>query len=168
MKHGLSLNESCKLPHIALAHTRWATHGPPHPINAHPQGSDPQNDFVVIHNGIITNFKELKQFLQTNMNPMDAKFESETDTEAIAKLTKYIFDQHKGEDITFRQIIEKVSEYLEGAYAIVLKSTSFYPGECVATKRGSPLLIGIKAKRQEIFVQQIMYRYFIVKVTYGV
>ncbi|PNJ18537.1 GFPT2 isoform 2, partial [Pongo abelii] len=127
--------------HFGIAHTRWATHGVPSAVNSHPQRSDKGNEFVVIHNGIITNYKDLRKFLESK----GYEFESETDTETIAKLIKYVFDNRETEDITFSTLVERVIQQLEGAFALVFKSIH-YPGEAVATRRGSPLLIGVRSK----------------------
>lgn len=125
--------------HIGISHTRWATHGVPNEVNSHPQRSDLSNEFIVVHNGIITNYKDIKKFLENK----GYKFESETDTEIIAKLIKHIYSQHP--TYSFRELVEQVIQQLEGAFSLCFKSVHF-PGECVATRRGSPLLVGIKAK----------------------
>lgn len=125
--------------HVGIAHTRWATHGAPSAVNSHPQRSDPENEFVVVHNGIITNYKDLKQFLEKK----GYQFESETDTEVIAKLIKHLHDTLP--DLSFREIVEQAIQQLEGAFALVFKSSKF-PNQIVATRRGSPLLVGIKTK----------------------
>ncbi|XP_031443259.1 glutamine--fructose-6-phosphate aminotransferase [isomerizing] 2-like isoform X1 [Clupea harengus] len=127
--------------HFGIAHTRWATHGEPSPINSHPHRSDKNNEFVVVHNGIITNYKELKKYL----NSKGYEFESETDTEVIPKLIKYVYDNREREDMSFTTLVERVIQQLEGAFALVFKS-SRYPGQAVATRRGSPLLIGVRSQ----------------------
>ncbi|PAV76771.1 hypothetical protein WR25_03954 [Diploscapter pachys] len=124
--------------HCGIAHTRWATHGSPKDVNSHPQRSNSDNEFVVVHNGIITNFKEIKEYLTKKGH----KFESETDTEVIAKLAQHVHDRNPG--VNFRQLVEIVVQQLEGAFALAFKSTNF-PGQLVATRRGSPLLVGIKS-----------------------
>ena len=82
--------------HVGIAHTRWATHGEPSERNSHPQPSGDDNRFIVVHNGIITNYKDIKTFLETK----GFRFESETDTEVIAKLIAHIHDGHPQD--TFR------------------------------------------------------------------
>uniref|UniRef100_A0A674F070 glutamine--fructose-6-phosphate transaminase (isomerizing) n=1 Tax=Salmo trutta TaxID=8032 RepID=A0A674F070_SALTR len=126
--------------HLGIAHTRWATHGAPSPVNSHPQRSDKSNEFIVIHNGIITNYKDLQKFLESK----GYEFESETDTETIAKLVKYMYDNRESEDLSFATLVERVTQQLEGAFVLVFKSVH-YPGEAVGTRRGGPLLIGVKS-----------------------
>uniref|UniRef100_A0A8C6XFR3 glutamine--fructose-6-phosphate transaminase (isomerizing) n=1 Tax=Naja naja TaxID=35670 RepID=A0A8C6XFR3_NAJNA len=129
--------------HLGIAHTRWATHGEPNPVNSHPQRSDKNNEFIVIHNGIITNYKDLKKFLESK----GYEFESETDTETIAKLVKYMYDNCESDDISFTTLVERVIQQLEGAFALVFKSIH-YPGQAVGTRRGSPLLIGVRSEHK--------------------
>lgn len=93
----------------------------------------------MVHNGIVTNYKDIKKFLEKR----GYKFESETDTEIIAKLIHHLYEQHP--QYSFRELVEQVIQQLEGAFALAFKSVHF-PGECVATRRGSPLLVGIKTK----------------------
>ncbi|CAL1264824.1 unnamed protein product [Larinioides sclopetarius] len=125
--------------HVGISHTRWATHGAPSALNSHPQRSNPSNDFVVVHNGIITNYKDVQKFLINH----GFEFESQTDTEVISKLVKHI--HHNNPHLSFRELVEQVIQQLEGAFALVFKS-KMYPNECIATRRGSPLLVGIKSK----------------------
>ncbi|KAE8618751.1 hypothetical protein XENTR_v10009483 [Xenopus tropicalis] len=129
--------------HLGIAHTRWATHGEPSPTNSHPQRSDKNNEFIVIHNGIITNYKDLKKFLESK----GYEFESETDTETIAKLVKYMYDNRESDEISFTTLVERVIQQLEGAFALVFKSVHF-PGQAVGTRRGSPLLMGVRSEHK--------------------
>ncbi|KAI8617239.1 glutamine:fructose-6-phosphate amidotransferase [Chytriomyces sp. MP71] len=132
------------LNHVSMAHTRWATHGQPSERNSHPHRSDPKSEFTVVHNGIITNYKELRTLLEKK----GYMFESDTDTECIAKLAKYVYDSQKGsKTISFTSLIKAVVKELEGAFAMLLKSTHF-PNEMIATRRGSPLLIGVKTAKK--------------------
>lgn len=127
--------------HAGIAHTRWATHGPPSRVNCHPHRSDPKWEFAVVHNGIITNYKELRALLESK----GFKFETETDTEAIAKLAKYIYDEHP--TIEFTTLAKAVIKELQGAFGLLLKSVHF-PQEVVAARKGSPLVIGVRTQRK--------------------
>uniref|UniRef100_A0A3Q2YHV9 glutamine--fructose-6-phosphate transaminase (isomerizing) n=1 Tax=Hippocampus comes TaxID=109280 RepID=A0A3Q2YHV9_HIPCM len=149
-KDSLDLEEEL-CTHFGIAHTRWATHGEPSALNSHPHRSDDDNEFVVIHNGIITNYKELKSYLITK----GYAFESETDTEVIPKLIKYIYDNREFDSISFSTLVERVIHQLEGAFALVFKSRHF-PGEAVVARRGSPLLIGVRSEH-ELSTEHIPY-----------
>jgi len=131
------------ISHCGMAHTRWATHGQPSPTNSHPHRSDPKAEFSVVHNGIITNYRELKLVLEKK----GYIFESETDTEAVAKLAKYLYDERGNNNLTFTALVKAVVKELEGAFALIFKSTHF-PNEIVATRRGSPLLVGVKTEKK--------------------
>eukprot|EP00761_Pharyngomonas_kirbyi_P014031 gb/GECH01014061.1/.p1 GENE.gb/GECH01014061.1/~~gb/GECH01014061.1/.p1 ORF type:complete len:688 (+),score=172.91 gb/GECH01014061.1/:1-2064(+) len=132
--------------HAGIAHTRWATHGVPSVTNSHPHSSDKDNQFLVVHNGIITNYRVLKQMLEGH----GFKFDSDTDSEVIAKLTLYLYQVLSKQDssIDFLDVITEVLRHLEGAYALIFKSTHF-PGELIACKKGSPLILGIKTQNSE-------------------
>ncbi|XVF33698.1 hypothetical protein REPUB_Repub17cG0190600 [Reevesia pubescens] len=143
----LNLEEPFSI-HAGIAHTRWATHGEPSPKNSHPQTSGAGNEFLVVHNGVITNYEVLKETLIRH----GFIFESDTDTEVIPKLAKYVFDKanEEGEQtVTFSQVVLEVMRHLEGAYALIFKSRN-YPNELIACKRGSPLLLGVKELSEDM------------------
>jgi len=119
---------------IGMAHTRWATHGEPNDINAHPHQSN-NGHFVLIHNGIIENYSILKKKLEEN----GYVFYSDTDTEVLANLIEFFY--LKGDlsvEIAIRLALEKVV----GAYGLVIYSKD-EPDLLVAARKGSPLVIGI-------------------------
>lgn len=139
--------------HSGIAHTRWATHGAPSPINAHPHASGPLGEFVVVHNGIITNYRTLREFLKSHGD----MFVSDTDTEVVPKLCSYVYkklhsnatkadvaSKEEASRASFCDVVVEVMAKLEGAFALLIKSTHYH-GELVACKRGSPLIMGIKA-----------------------
>lgn len=132
--------------HVGIAHTRWATHGAPSAVNSHPHVSDPTAQFVVVHNGIITNYKPLKEMLSAK----GMIFDSDTDTEVIAKLVKFMYEtvRENGEPLPFPRLVMHVMHKIEGAYALLLRSTA-YPDEVVACKVGSPLVLGMKPGSEE-------------------
>lgn len=111
-----------------IAHTRWATHGEPSDVNSHPLGNERVS---IVHNGIIENYREIKAFLQSK----GYTFESETDTETVAKLLDYYF---KGDPI--EAIISTMNE-IRGAYALGILFRDC-PDKIFAIRKESPLIIG--------------------------
>ncbi len=119
---------------IGIAHTRWATHGPPNDINAHPHNSE-DDKISVVHNGIIENYLSWKSILENK----GYHFKSETDTEVIAHLISYFKKEFKiGTEEALRRILQKVV----GAYALVILDSD-NPETILAAKRSSPLVFGI-------------------------
>lgn len=116
---------------VGIAHTRWATHGRPSDENAHPHRSGP---FVVVHNGIIENYADIKSRLQKE----GFTFSSQTDTEVIVKLAEREWKSGGGD----RQAIVRALRQLRGSYALVMLSSS-NPGELVAARKESPLVLGL-------------------------
>lgn len=120
--------------HVGIGHTRWATHGAPSDLNAHPHGSQ-DNTIAIVHNGIIENYQQLKQELIEEHN---IKFKSETDTEVIAQLTGVIYREKK-------DLLESVFaavEKMRGAYAIVAIAQE-EPDKIVAVRKDAPLIVGL-------------------------
>ena len=117
-----------------IGHTRWATHGEPSVVNAHPHYSRDKK-ITVVHNGIIENYKELKEYLQKK----GYVFVSETDTEVVAHLLDY-YD--KGEPL---EAISKVLGRVRGSYALGILFQE-NPGTLYAVRKDSPLIIGKSEK----------------------
>ncbi len=118
---------------VGIGHIRWATHGAPSVINAHPHTCNCGN-LVIVHNGIIENYKELKIELEA----MGCKFRSQTDTESVAHLIAAIYDKEK--DLT--KAVHIATQKIQGAYALCIMHNDF-PKKIVATKRNAPLVIGV-------------------------
>ena len=119
---------------IGIAHTRWATHGEPSSVNAHPHYSQSRN-LAIIHNGIIENYAELKAKLKAK----GVKFVSDTDTEVLVQLIEYV-KEHKHLDLL--TAVQVALYQVIGAYAIAILDKR-NPNQIVAARKQSPLVVGI-------------------------
>ncbi|MGV3603502.1 MAG: glutamine--fructose-6-phosphate transaminase (isomerizing) [Dyadobacter fermentans] len=119
---------------IGIGHTRWATHGEPNDVNAHPHYSNNRR-LSIIHNGIIENYAAIKQ----NLIGKGHKFLSDTDTEV---LVHFIEDVQKETGTTLEAAVRLALKEVVGAYAIVVMSLD-HPGQLIAARKGSPLVIGV-------------------------
>ncbi len=116
-----------------IAHTRWATHGEPSQINAHPH-SDSTGRISLVHNGIVENYKSIR----TKLEKQGIEFESETDTEVLAKLVGFEYEKSKDLFTAVKDALNQV----RGAYGIAVVSAD-QPSTLVAARYGSPLVVGI-------------------------
>ena len=116
---------------VGIGHTRWATHGEPSDVNSHPHQSS-KGDITVVHNGIIENYLELREWLKGE----GYNFSSETDTEVVPNLIDYYYEG----DI-FKAVV-KATEKLEGSYALGIVCGN-EPDKLIAVRKDSPLIVGI-------------------------
>ncbi|WP_196593773.1 glutamine--fructose-6-phosphate transaminase (isomerizing) [Pectinatus sottacetonis] len=116
---------------IGIGHTRWATHGRPSDVNAHPH-MDCKGDFAVVHNGIIENYMSLKE----DLTKKGHKFLSETDTEVVVHLLEELYDGD------FEGSVREVLKRIEGSYSLLFMSRRD-PDELICTKKDNPLVIGL-------------------------
>jgi glutamine---fructose-6-phosphate transaminase (isomerizing) len=119
---------------MAMGHTRWATHGEPNEINAHPQVSC-RGHFIVVHNGIIENYARIKRHLESR----DVRFTSQTDTEVLANLMEHLYLEG---DLSAEQAIIMALNKVEGTYGIAVYCRD-EPDRLFAARQGSPLVIGV-------------------------
>ena len=123
-----------KSGHVGIGHTRWATHGEPNDVNAHPHYSQSGN-IVLIHNGIIENYASIKE----NLVKRGHTFKSQTDTEVLVHLIEEIKEK---DNLKLGHAVIAALKQVVGAYAIVVLDKN-HPDELVAAKKGSPLVIGV-------------------------
>ena len=122
---------------IGIAHTRWATHGKPSKENSHPH-IDNSKTFSVVHNGIIENYHELRNFLTDN----GYSFYSQTDTEVIPNLIHYYYSKEdKSEELRFLKAVRNACKDLKGSFAIEVICKDF-PDNMIVVRQDSPLVIG--------------------------
>ena len=119
---------------VGIAHTRWATHGEPSSVNAHPHYSSSKN-LAIIHNGIIENYAEIKR----NLIAKGVMFQSETDTEVLVQLIEYVQVKKNLDTLTAVQV---ALHQVIGAYAIALLDRR-EPNQIIAARKQSPLVVGI-------------------------
>ena len=122
---------------IGIAHTRWATHGKPSKENSHPH-MDNSRTFSVVHNGIIENYNELREFLGRN----GYTFYSQTDTEVIPNLVHYYYNKDtKNDELRFLRAVKNACSDLKGSFAIEIICKD-YPDNMIVVRKDSPLVIG--------------------------
>ncbi|MFI4910422.1 MAG: glutamine--fructose-6-phosphate transaminase (isomerizing) [Sedimentisphaeraceae bacterium JB056] len=133
------LEGSAAVETIGIGHTRWATHGEPNTINAHPH-MDFTGKITIVHNGIIENYNTLKKWLQEE----GYSFKSETDTEVLANLIGYFYSKAEslnGQD-KFEWAVQRALNQVHGTYGLAILCSD-YPDRIIAAKKGSPLLVGV-------------------------
>lgn len=128
--------------HIGIGHTRWATHGEPNDRNAHPHTSM-NGDFVLVHNGIIENYAELK----ANLQKKGYTFQSDTDTEVLVNLIEYFY--RNAEEVNAEIAVRLALSKVVGAFGIVVICRN-EKNQLIAARKGSPLVIGLG--RGEYFI----------------
>lgn len=129
--------------HIGIAHTRWATHGEPSTLNAHPHVSQ-NGRLALVHNGIIENYSNLKTFLEGK----GFTFKSSTDTEVLVQLIQFIQDEY-GKDL--EGAVVSALRRVTGAYAIAVVDKE-NPDKIVVARKSSPLVVGIGEDHKEFFL----------------
>ena len=129
-----SISDNAHSGGLGIGHTRWATHGVPNDINAHPH-SDNSGKFTLVHNGIIENYNSLKQLLKDN----GISCKTDTDTEVLVQFMGYLY---KKEKLDFVETVRLALNEVVGAYGIVVLCED-YPDTLIAARLGSPLLLGI-------------------------
>lgn len=150
-----ALSETALSGCVGIAHTRWATHGKPSELNAHPHLS--RGEVAVVHNGIIENHDELRHYLQD----MGYEFTSETDTEVAAHLIHYHYQHTK----SLLHAVQATAAQMEGAFSLGVLHQQ-HPNEVIALRKGSPLVIGYGVEEQFIASDALALRSFAQSIAY--
>jgi len=133
-----SLPEDMPSSSVGIAHTRWATHGPPNDVNSHPHQSHDES-VVVVHNGIIENSTALKKMLASE----GVEFRSDTDTEVIPNLVARFYQDN------LEEAVKKALHLIRGSYGIVVMHKD-EPGRLVVARNGSPIVLGVGDKEMYV------------------